>query len=735
MCVLVVILLAVQPSPPPVRPPAAASNEITLGLTAIGGDRASHEFLEYRDIPEGVTLPAFRLSGHGRGLDYDVSGRDAGQEDQRFRARLARGRFQFRGRLDDLPHRLGGGRTPFGDGAPGTLPVAGALQRSVQAAIDQRVSAGQPVDYQFLAPLADDILRGGRDVSLAVARRDAGLDIALQPRPDLALYARYGERRREGQRASGVGFGLRNAVEVAEPVDDATRTIALGAELERKWGVVTGSVQYDGYRNDSARLLVDNPFRATDATAPGAQLGPNDRTTAGARQAEVALAPDSDAFTATAGAAVRLPLRTRVTADASLARWRQPDAPLPAFTTNAALDAPIAASDPAAVPIRAVEGAIDLDAQTVQVTSAPWAGLSLRGRVRRSALSARTPRAALPGVARLDAVWEAIPRLTVPYSNTRTLIEASAGYRLGSWRLEGGHRREGIARTFRETAETTETGWTGALSGPLPREGHLRVHYEHGHRGFEAYDSRASSEASRVAPRPPRSLGAGRRYDQAVRDHDGVGARVEMAPLDAVVLAASYALESRTYPLSAYGLVRTRAHVASADASLAPGGRWSVHAFYALELESSFQRVRHSPQATISVDLRDVWDATLSDTVHSLGAGVDTEIGFRTTVRLEAAYQSADGLADFGSAPGGTPDLAEDIAAFDDVRWLSVSAEVEHRVGGGWSVAAGAWWDGQAVSDLIDEGRPDYVPGAFVLAPRSLDYGAVVVQARVTRRW
>ena len=42
---------------------------------------------------------------------------------------------------------------------------------------------------------------------------------------------------------------------------------------------------------------------------------------------------------------------------------------------------------------------------------------------------------------------------------------------------------------------------------------------------------------------------------------------------------------------------------------------------------------------------------------------------------------------------------------FDDVRWLSVSAEIEHRVHAGWSVGAGAGWDSQAVSDLIDEGR------------------------------
>ncbi len=146
--------------------------------------------------------------------------------------------------------------------------------------------------------------------------------------------------------------------------------------------------------------------------------------------------------------------------------------------------------------------------------------------------------------------------------------------------------------------------------------------------------------------------------------------------------------------------------------------------------------MRHSPQPTISIDLRDIWDADLSDTVHSLGGGLAADLDpGRTTLRLEASFQRSNGLADFYSAPGGTPDLAEDIAAFDDVRWVTVSAEVEHRVRAGWSVGACASWDSQVVSDSIDEGRPDYVPGAFVLAPRSLDYGALIVQARVTRRW
>jgi hypothetical protein len=235
---------------------------------------------------------------------------------------------------------------------------------------------------------------------------------------------------------------------------------------------------------------------------------------------------------------------------------------------------------------------------------------------------------------------------------------------------------------------------------------------------------------------PVRSLGAGRRYDQSIRDADRAGATVEIAPAAALAFTAAYDLRLDRYPQTAYGFVRSRTHAGSIDAAFTPGGRVSAHAFYALELGSTFQRVRHSPQPSISIDLRDIWDATLDDTVHSLGAGLAADLRpGRTTLRLDASFQRADGFAGFRSPPGGDPDLAQDIPGFDDVRWLSLAAELERRVGAGWSLAAGVWWDAQAVDDLIDEGRPDYVPGAFVLAPRSFDYGVLVITARVSRRF
>lgn len=722
------LLLLFLAGPVPLPSPSPAANEVSLGAVLVAGDGRSHEFLEYRDVPGGLTLPAFRFTGRAAGLDYHFAGRDAGQDDQRFRARIAAGAFAVDARLDDLPHRLGEGRTMFGHDAGLTLPAA--LRRSLQDAIEARASSPDAVDYTFLAPLAADLLRNGRNVGIGIAQRESTLDAAVEPGPDVSLRVRYGHRRREGERLGGVGFGLRNAVEVPEPVDDTTHTVGISAALERSWGLLSGGFQYDGYRNRVERFLVDNPFRAEDATAPGAHLGPDDFTTAGARRAEVGTAPDNDAVTATAGAAIRLPLRTRVNADVSLARWRQADT-FAAFTTNGVLDAPPRGTLPLSL-----DGAIDIHSWTVQATTTPWRALSVRARARSHSMENNTPRVPIPGVARLDAVWEAVPRLTVPYSHARTRLEGSLAYAVGSWRLEAGHRQEDFDRTFRETQRTTDGAWTGIVSGPLPKDGHLRLHYERAHRGFAAYDSRLSPGASRTGVHPVRSLAAGRRYDQAVRDLDRAGARVEVSPAGAVVLSASYALERRQYPETPYGLVRTRAHVAAAEATFAPGGRWSAHAFHSFQIESSFQRTRHSPETSIAVDLRNIWDATLSDRVLSVGGGVAADLlPGRTMLRLDASFQRSDGHADFESPPGGIPDVAFDIDAFDDVRWLSLSAEVEHLVRAGWWMAAGAAWDAQQVGDTIDEDRPGYVPGAFVLAPPDFDYGAALIHARITRRW
>jgi hypothetical protein len=210
---------AAEPLPSP-SPSPAPRNEVTLGVSGVAGDRTNPEFLEYRDLPRGFTVPSFRFAGRAGRFDYDLAGTDAGQDDQRYRGRLATDRVALTGHLDDLPHRLGEGRTPFGDGGAGrfTLPVA--LRSDVQAAVDRAAAEGT-LDTALPA-LAGDILAGGRPLDVGSVRRTAGAALSIEPAGGLSLQATFERQRRDGAKVSGLGFGLMNAAEIAEPVDETT---------------------------------------------------------------------------------------------------------------------------------------------------------------------------------------------------------------------------------------------------------------------------------------------------------------------------------------------------------------------------------------------------------------------------------------------------------------------------------------------------------------------------------
>ena len=376
--------------------------------------------------------------------------------------------------------------------------------------------------------------------------------------------------------------------------------IALTAELERKWGVLNAGVQYDAYRNDIA-------------AAPRGQPLPGDRLQRARRAArpQRRRPPPARAWPRSASrrTTTRSPPTRARRCGCPCARASPPTPPSRAGgsrTRPCPRSPPTPRSTPRSPPpiLRRSRSAPSTEPSTstprpCRSPPRPGRASSLRARVRRYAMDNRTPRVALPGVARLDAVWEAVPRITVPYSHDRTRVEGSIGYGLGSWRAEAGpppgRHRADVPRDRGDERDRLD----GRALGAAARG-----------RATCAFTTSTATAASRPTTRASRRARRGStciRCAASARD----GATTRRRATSIARGRASSWRRSRPscspprtrwscgrYPLTAYGLVRTRAHVASADASFAPGGRWSAHAFYALELESSFQRVRHSPQPT-----------------------------------------------------------------------------------------------------------------------------------------
>jgi len=85
------------------------------------------------------------------------------------------------------------------------------------------------------------------------------------------------------------------------------------------------------------------------------------------------------------------------------------------------------------------------------------------------------------------------------------------------------------------------------------------------------------------------------------------------------------------------------------------------------------------------------------------------------TVAVVAArgerYQRVDGFNDLFSPPGGTPDIAMPIGAFDDRRLLTLGSELRYLVRRGWRLGLGAWWEEYRIRDAQTQGVPTTFPG------------------------
>ena len=85
-----------------------ATHNVVIGVGGHESENNSSKFLEYRSYPNGAVLPYLRFFGNGK-LLYDVSARNAFQDDAWYGLRLEKGGFALRGEVVRIPHGFGNG--------------------------------------------------------------------------------------------------------------------------------------------------------------------------------------------------------------------------------------------------------------------------------------------------------------------------------------------------------------------------------------------------------------------------------------------------------------------------------------------------------------------------------------------------------------------------------------------------------------------------------------------------
>lgn len=759
------------PAPQPPASPAPAASEmgpafslrrIDFGVEGVESDTNSSRLREYRAVPTGIFLPFVRFAGDQR-FRYDVAAENVLQTDARYRALLEPGSVAIRAEFVKIPHRFGNrAHTLLEDTGPGVLSISPTLRQTLQGALERQFATNRnAITYSFLSSLVSPSLAAQSPIDLALLRERGQVEVRLTRDKPYDVRLLYFQEKRRGTRAAGTSFGFGNVVESPEPIDYRTRDFAATAEWTRKSLLLRGAFHYNDFANRIPFEEFANPFRATDATDASAYTGPASGSIGGAAFGRESLPPDNKAVTGSVGFLYKFAKRSRLSADATLGQWTQNDPFMP-FSTNTAITTPVKATDLASLPARSFDGKVRTFSFSSLFTTRPADHLNITARFRRYDLRNDSPRIRFPeGYVRFDAVWEDIPRISVPYGNRTDAFTASAAYDFGSVNLEAGYRYDKWDRTFRETESTNQN--VGYVKADLRASDWVVVRgsFEKGSRGFSGLEIEKSEDASILEPGPPANLLAtpsatvcpggticNLRFDQSKKGLDRYGAFVELSPGGKASLTFSYIKGKDRYTESLFGLIRADNEAISAEADYTPHERVNLFAFYTRENIATFQRGRQSA-ATVSVNPLDDWTSEIKDKVDSFGAGATFGlVKEKVDLTLHGSYQKVDGNNDFSSPVGGAPELARratggitDIPFFDDTKIYTLSAELAYRVTKGLRLGVGGWYEQYRLRDLNtnditqDIVLTNYVPGSFFLAANDSDYKAHVLYIRASYLW
>jgi Putative outer membrane beta-barrel porin, MtrB/PioB len=719
------------------------SGEVDFGAQAVNEDTNSSKFNEYRDIQNGFVIPLFRLDGQTDGFRYDLFGSNLRQRDGAYRVGLEKGWFRLDGDYQFIPHNYGNGAKSLENGVgDGVFVVSDALQAFNQAAIAKTNNT----TYPFVNALVQPSLAAATPFDLDFNRQRANGLITLSPSPSVSVKVGYFNEQKRGYREGfGTSFGFSNAVETPDDTHYLTQDVGADAELSGEWGVARAGVHYNWFRDSAPTQSFDNPFLATDSIGSSLLLGPS--------RGMIAQPPDSNAIVGSAGTTLKLGKTTRLSADFSHSTWNQDETPFIPYSTNSAITTPVVATDPAALPARALAGKIDVTAFNAAFSTRPTDRLTFNARYRLYDLANDTGRITFPGYVPFDGSWNATPRISVPYGYKDQRLDATLGYDLGAFTLEAGYKYDGMDRDFRETDKTTEN--TLHLAADVRRSWFV-AHggYEFGSRGFSGLEIERSEDASFVNPGTPTNIFAtpsdqlcpagvvcNLRYDQAPRHLDKAFALVQLTPADRWSFDLAYTYEKSKYEDSAFGLQSARYDSFTVEADYTPSAKWNVYAFYTREGNADSLLGRQSG-STISVNPLDDWTSNVDDKINSVGAGATiTIVPQKWTATLFARWQDVDGNNAFFAPVGGAPyngrvDVGgvQSIPNYDDTKLTSVSAELKYGLQR-WAFSLGGWFERYHIDDSGTEGLSNYIPSQFFLNANNGSYQAVWGYVRASYRW
>lgn len=712
-------------------------DRLDIGIYTVDVDTDSAKFNEYRDWHSGFVIPKLVVTGSdaetGRYLDFRskwVGRRDAWYN---FEYGVS-GKWGLEVDYNKIPHRFGNnGKAVQTETSPGVWQIADTTQAAFQEAIENQraTNGGGSVNFDFLNGLVQPFLAAAAPIDLGLQRDRTHAIVEIGSMGRLAWTADYKHENRYGNRPYGSAFGFNNVTETAETIDYDSDDAMLMGEWKGTNAGLTFGYKYSTFKNDVDVMIWDNPFRIVDSGGGAAYLSPSGSSIDGSSRALADLAPENEAGWLFANGKARAG-SWNFAAALTYGKMKQDD-PLQAYTINSSIEGesfsgtPFEADSVGNLPRRNADNEVDVLNFTASANSRLGEAFDLGFRVRYYDYDNKSARISFPGYVRYDAVWEEIPRITVPYSYTTESYSAELGWSFGTHsRLGLSYTLESWDRKFREIENSDEDIIKLTYDTKVGIVD-LRAAYEIGDRTIGEYLTEAQ-EDSFIVPEGINNQPGLRKYDEAARDYDMFYVQATMMIGDSSDLMLGVNSRKDDYGESEFGLLSDEILQYNAEYSVSLGGGGNFFIFYNRSEREVFQRARQSGGSLSFRDI-DTWQVKFNEDNDTAGLGWNRTAG-KWDVGISGTWNRSDGAGDFFTLPGGSPSSAEDISDYEDIEILSAKVKVDYKLTEHLSAGLDYRYEDYQLSSFISRNLQFYLPGALLLNANNGDYTAHVIGLR-----
>jgi MtrB/PioB family decaheme-associated outer membrane protein len=681
----------------------------------------SAKFSEYRDLKSGFRLRELRLWGDDPDSDryFVFDGENVGRQDARLGLEYGIwGDWAIDVDYNKIVHRFGNDALFLWNvTGPGRFEIADPVQLQLQTAIErQRAISPASVNYAFLRGLLTPYLETAATIDVGLRRDRTDAELSLGRMGTLGWTLALEHENRIGNRPYGGAFGFGNAPEIVEPIDYDTSS----AELRGEWNADRGGMQF-GYRfsrfeNNVSTLIWDNPFRASDSTDPSAYQAPGSASIGGAVLGFADLAPDNEASLAFVNGRWRFAGNWWASGRASYQVLSQDDELLP-YTLNTSIvghdfdGSTFDPTNPANLPARNADNEVQVLNLAADVGTRFAEDFDLGFRYRYYDYDNQSRRIAFPGYVRFHGVWEEIGRISVPYAYTRETAGVDLDWKMTSTSSLGfTYELRSWDREFRETEGTDEDAFRLSFDTRAVENLVLKASYEIGDRTIDGEYDVEAMEASFLHPEGANNLPGMRKFLQADREYG------ELTLMAMYVIGGNGSLtgnlrsREEDYRDSDFGLQDAETLAYGLELGWVIG-KGSAFLFANREEIDYFLQSRQSG-ASPSTDPLANWSGAFEDVTDTYGLGFTCERCGRWESKVAASWSNTEGFLDLFSPPGGAPDVAFDVANYDDVELLQIDAGLGYRLSERVTAGVSWLWEDYDIDSFLTRGLIPFLPAA-----------------------